>query len=287
MMSRLRRAVLLPRRDIARKHGSLTANGDNPPWESLPEDRRADLAQRMAVFAGMVTGMDRNIGRIIADLRAHGELDNTLIIFLSDNGACAEWEPFGFDMAPYPEPQPGAGLNAKSQGSPNILHRGADLEHLGGPGTRISYGSGWANAGNTPWRMYKHYDHEGGISAPFIVHWPARVKAAGKLRTQVGHVIDLMATCVEVSGATHPAELDGEKITPPEGRSLLSGLDGSPLAREYLAWEHEGKPGEGASCAAVIGRSSPAGKSWSYYSRGRTAPNLMTSPRKNRGVSGN
>jgi arylsulfatase A-like enzyme len=96
----------IPHRIAAERLGSWTDDGRNPPWENLPADRRADLAQRMAVYAGMVTGMDRNIGRLIADLRAAGELDNTLVLFLSDNGACAEWEPFGFDLRLIAEPQP-------------------------------------------------------------------------------------------------------------------------------------------------------------------------------------
>ena len=86
----------IPHPVASKRLGSWTDDGNNPAWDSLPADRRADLAQRMAVDAGMVTGMDRNIGRLVADLRASGQLDNTLILFLSDNGACAEWEPFGF-----------------------------------------------------------------------------------------------------------------------------------------------------------------------------------------------
>ena len=169
----------IPMKSAAEKHGSMTADGDNPAWDSLPTERRADLAQRMAVYAGMVTGMDRNIGRLIADLRTHAELENTLVFFLSDNGACAEWEPFGFDLQRVENPRPGTGINVGTPGAPNILHAGDDLQRLGSPGSLFSYGSGWANASNTPWRFYKHFDHEGGISAPLIVSWPARMKAAG------------------------------------------------------------------------------------------------------------
>ena len=214
----------------------------NPAWDALPAERRADLAQRMAVYAGMVTGMDRNIGRLVADLRASGQLDNTLILFLSDNGACAEWEPFGFEMAAPPNPEPGTGLNQGTQALPNKLYRGEELAQMGGPGSRPSYGSGWANACNTPWRLSKHYDHEGGISSPFIVHWPAGVKAKGEFRPQVGGSIDLMATCIDVTWA--------QKLTPrrirrpqdsPAGRllSLVPAFANQPLERPYLAWEHE------------------------------------------------
>ena len=256
----------IPLKKAAERHGSLTEDGDNPPWDSLPSDRRADLAQRMSVYAGMVSGMDRNIGRLIADLRAHGELEDTLLFFLSDNGACAEWEPFGFDLKPVANPHPGTGINIGTEGAPNILHQGADLTRLGGPGSLFSYGSGWANASNSPWRLYKHYDHEGGISAPLIVHWPARVKAAGELRTQVGHVIDIMATCIDVSGAHYPAELDGEKISPPEGRSLIPALDGQPLTRDYLAWEHEGNRALRAGDWKIVAL---AGKPWELYDLAR------------------
>jgi len=230
----------IPKPVISKRMGSLTADGKNPAWDSLPAERRADLAQRMAVYAGMVTGMDRNIGRLIAELRTSGQLDNTLLLFLSDNGACAEWEPFGFELQPTTDPQPGTGINQGTQALPNQLYQGGELQHMGGPGSRPSYGSGWANASNTPWRMYKHYDHEGGISTPFIVHWPAGIPAKGEFRTQVGHLIDLMATCVDVAGATYPAEIDGAKILPPEGLSLVPAFAGHPLERAFLAWEHEG-----------------------------------------------
>jgi arylsulfatase len=194
----------------------------------------------MAVYAGMVTGMDRNIGRLVADLRASGQLDNTLIFFMSDNGACAEWEPFGFEMAATPNPEPGTGLNQGTQALPNRLYKGAELARMGGPDSRPSYGSGWANACNTPWRLYKHYDHEGGISSPLVVHWPAGIKAKNEFRPQVSHLIDLMATCIDVAGAKYPTEFDGHKILPTEGLSLVPTFTNQPLEREYLAWEHEG-----------------------------------------------
>jgi arylsulfatase A-like enzyme len=233
-----RSAIPLP--VVAKRLGSMTADGNNPPWESLPADRRADLAQRMAIYAGMVTGLDRNIGRVIDDVRSHGELDNTLILFLSDNGACAEWEPFGFDLKAIAEPQAGVGINQGTPGAPSVLHRGAELAAMGGPGSLFSYGSGWANACNTPWRAYKHTCYEGGISTPLIVHWPSRIQGGGSVRQQVGHLVDIMATCVEVSGASYPAQSDGNSIVPLEGKSLVPALDGKPLPRDYLAWEHEG-----------------------------------------------
>src|SRR5438067_6891683 len=103
----------IPHRTASARIGSMTKDGNNPAWDSLPADRQYDLSMRMAVYAAMVSGMDRNIGRLIDDLRTHGELNNTLIVFLSDNGACAEWEPFGFDLAALQadQIQSGVGIN--------------------------------------------------------------------------------------------------------------------------------------------------------------------------------
>ena len=107
---------------------------------------------------------------------------------------------------------------------------------LPGPAdTYIAYGRGWANVSNTPFREYKHWVHEGGISTPLIAHWPSRVKTKGELRHQPGHLIDVMATCLDVAGAKIP-----EGRTPPEGVSLVPALDGKPLQREAIYWEHEG-----------------------------------------------
>ncbi len=138
-------------------------------------------------------------------------MDNTLIFFLSDNGACAEWDPWGFDGKSSPR---------------NVLHRGDDLASVGGPDSYISYGSGWANASNTPWRLYKHYGHEGGIRAPLIVHWPRGFEQTGEKRSRPSHLIDIMATCVEVAGADYPKTRKGQSIVPLEGQSLLPTLRG-------------------------------------------------------------
>jgi arylsulfatase len=193
-----------------------TVTAQNPPWESLPEDRRADLAMRMAIYAAMVDRMDQNIGRVVSDLRTRGELDHTLIMFLSDNGACAEWDPFGFDVKSSPD---------------NVLHRGDDLARMGSRGTYHSVGSAWANASNTPWRMYKHYSHEGGISAPCIAHWPAGIRRRNAMENTPAHLIDLMPTFVEVSAAQPP---------PTAGISLVPALRGKRLPERTLYFEHEG-----------------------------------------------
>ena len=224
--------------------------GENPAWDTLDADRRADLARRMAIYAAMVECMDRAIGRVVEDLRQNGELDNTLIIFLSDNGACAEWDPFGFDGASGPK---------------NILHTGAELAAMGGPKTYHSYGSGWANAGNTPFRLYKHDCHEGGIRAPLIVHWPRGITVRNAFRDQVGHVIDVMATCVEIAGARYPARAGANEITPMEGKSLVPAFADRPLEREFLAWEHERNRAIRAGNWKLVAR---AGSPWELYDLG-------------------
>ena len=213
------------------------AGQENPAWDSLPEDRRRDLARRMAVYAAMVDRMDVAVGRVVSDLKQHGELDNTLILFLSDNGACWEWDPLGFDG---------------SSGPQNVLHTGEGLKQVGGPGSYVSYGSAWANAGNTPWRLYKHFSHEGGIRTPLIVHWPAGVAKdaergdaatrRGRLLQEPGHIIDLMPTLVEVAGVKYPEERTGVKLQPMEGRSLAPLFSASPPlpAPRLLFFEHEG-----------------------------------------------
>jgi len=111
---------------------------------------------------------------------------------------------------------------------------------MGGPGTYHSYGSGWGNAGNTPFRLYKHYCSEGGVSTPLVVHWPAGIRDRGAWRHQVGHVIDIVPTCLELAGATYPAELDGSPLSPLEGKSLVGAFAGRPVERDALYWEHEG-----------------------------------------------
>ncbi|MFB3827806.1 MAG: arylsulfatase [Bryobacteraceae bacterium] len=218
------------------------AGKPNPAWDSLDAERRADLARRMAVYAAMVDRMDRNIGRVLEDLRRADELDNTLIFFLSDNGACAEWDPYGFDGRSGPE---------------NKLHRGAELENMGQPGTYHSYGSAWANTSNTPLRLYKHYAHEGGISTPFIVHWPAGMKRRGEIDHRPGHITDLMATCVDAAGASYP-----KGVPPMEGRSILPALRGERPAPRTIFFEHEGNRGvrEGKWKLACL-----AGGEWELY----------------------
>ena len=199
--------------------------GTNPAWEDVPNDRQKDLARRMAIYAAMVDVMDRNIGGLINDLSNNNELENTLIIFISDNGACAEWDPYGFDIRTGPR---------------NILHRGEQIDTMGGPGTYHSVGSGWANASNTPFRLYKHFNHEGGISGPCIVHWPAGLKRRGTINHNPSHLIDLMPTLLEAADATYPKEFNGQKTAPLAGKSILPLLRGKSTEHRTFYFEHEG-----------------------------------------------
>ncbi|MDR1268645.1 MAG: arylsulfatase [Planctomycetaceae bacterium] len=218
---------LTPRSEIPKNWANEKtgwANKENPAWETIDVDRRADLARRMAIFAAMIDRMDWNIGRVIADLKEHGDFENTLILFLSDNGACAEWDPWGFDV---------------NSGPQNILHKGEELEKMGQQGTYHSTGSGWANVSNTPWRLYKHYIHEGGIRTPLIAHWQKGIKRKGIFETNVGHIIDFMPTFVELAGAEYPKEQNGKPIIPMEGRSLLGAFRGEQQEERTLFWEHE------------------------------------------------
>lgn len=220
---------LTPRSDVPRNFINAQtgwADKDNPAWDSLPANRRADLARRMAAYAATVDVMDQAVGRVVAHLKATNQLDNTLIFFLSDNGACAEWDPFGFDKLDSPL---------------NILHQGGELQKIGGPDSYISYGSGWANASNTPWRLYKHYAHEGGIRTPLIVHWPRGLKLkAGARSDEPIQVEDFMPTLLQLAGALYPTERNGASILPLRGASLVPIFNGGSLATRALFMEHEG-----------------------------------------------
>ena len=209
-----------------------------PAWNMLDSDRQADLARRMAVYAGMVDNMDQNIGRVIKYLKETGQLDNTLILFMSDNGACGEWDAFGFE---YPERD--ARVAGHTPGFPNVLHKGEDLEKLGlSGGPLFSYGSGWSNAGNTPFSLHKMFVHEGGISSPLIMHWPAKIKKPEIFKKHYAHFNDLMATFVEITGAEYPQIYKGNQITPMEGVSLFETLKGNVDTERILTFEHSGHP---------------------------------------------
>lgn len=186
-------------------------------WDSLSEEKREEMDLRMAIYAAMIDRMDQNIGRLVDDLKKKNIYENTIIMFLNDNGACAE-----FDML---------GTGPKEQ-----------LETK--EGYRLTYGKAWAYASNTPYRSYKHWVHEGGIGTPFIVHWPNGISEdiKGQTINQYGFLPDIMATCQELAKTQHPTEYNGNKIKPISGKSLLPIFSGSiaEIHNEPIFWEHEG-----------------------------------------------
>jgi arylsulfatase len=203
---------------------------ESPPWSEAAD--KTWQAERMAVYAAMVERMDRGIGRIVDQLRADGLERDTLVLFLADNGGCAEEIPPEW-RSRFPE--------RSSEGRPSRV--GNDPSVMPGPADVFqSYGLQWANASNTPFRRFKHWVHEGGIASPLIAHWPAGLKAApGSITPQVGHLIDVMATCLDVAGVAYPETFRDRTLSPLEGRSLRPVLEGRARdGHEALFWEHEG-----------------------------------------------
>jgi arylsulfatase len=185
-------------------------------WDALDAHTKALMARKMAVYAAQVDRMDQGVGRVVEALRTRGILDDTVILFLSDNGACHEGGPLGFDR------DGGAG------------------GPLGGVDSYQSYGLSWSNASNTPFRRHKHWVHEGGIATPLIVRWPGHVQPNG-IAGDVGHVIDIMPTCCELAGASYPAAHNGTAVKPVEGKSLVPVFEGrGRTPHELLHWAHEG-----------------------------------------------
>ena len=208
-------------------------------------------ARCMEVYAAMLTSMDEGIGRIVAALKATGQFENTVICYLQDNGGCAETNgrTGAFTPRPARPTLPPLPKDARQYGNMPAQTRDGYPVRTGygvmpGPAdTFVAYGRDWANVSNTPFREFKHWVHEGGISTPLIVHWPAGIPAArrGKLEPQPGHLIDLMATCVDLADAKYPVRFNGETITPLEGVSLRPAFTGKSLARSQpIFWEHEG-----------------------------------------------
>jgi arylsulfatase A-like enzyme len=193
-------------------------------WNKV--EHKAWEARCMEVYAAMISRMDTGIGRIVTQLKDAGQLDNTLILFLQDNGGCAE----GIGRVDGKEDK-----NYRGKTGPSNMPGPAD--------TFIAYGRGWANVSNTPFREYKHWTHEGGISTPLVAHWPHGIGEAqrGKLDRQPAHLIDLMATCVDLGAAKYPKEHAGQPIKPQRGVSLQPAFAGKELGRaEPIFWEHEG-----------------------------------------------
>jgi arylsulfatase len=207
-----------------------------PPWTQA--EHKAWLLRCMEVYAAQIDRMDQGIGRIVESLRRNGQLENTIILFLADNGACAEDIPEGVTIDELVDKLMIARSHTRT-GEP--VHFGNDTNRMPGPeNTYQSYGPAWANLSNTPFRLYKHWIHEGGISTPLIVHWPQGITDKGAIRHTPGYLPDIMATVLDLTGTEYPATLDGHAIAPLEGQSLVPAFTGELPARGPMFWEHEG-----------------------------------------------
>jgi arylsulfatase len=192
------------------------------PWEELTPEQREFQIAKMAIHAAMVEIMDQQVGRILAQLKAMGAFENTLVLFASDNGASAE-----------------------------IMVRGEGHDPQAAAGSRKTFlclGPGWSSCANTPFRRHKTWVHEGGIATPWLVHWPARISAGGELRTQPVHVIDVVPTVLQLAGVEPPREHAGRPVPPLQGRSFAAALNdpaalvdpAAPPAHDTLWWCHDG-----------------------------------------------
>jgi len=212
-------------------------NGDD--WDKLSGVELEKEKLRMEIYAAMLDRVDQNLGRVFDLLEAQGKLDNTLIMFASDNGACAE------------------PANAKVHST--------KLEDFGKLASFETVGESWASVQNTPLLKWKNYSHEGGSRTPFIVSWPARIKDTGGFNDQVGHFIDIMPTLIELTGASYPENFNGESITPMQGISLMPALEGQSLNREeplFFQWSRGGAIRDGNYKAVFWGRGPD---SWELY----------------------
>jgi arylsulfatase len=199
-------------------------------WDDLSEEQKDAEDLKMAVYAAMIDRVDQNLGRLFAKVKELGEWDNTLIMFLTDNGACPE--------------QPNT--------TPNIP-----------PGPVESYRTvsvGWANASNTPYRKFKSTDYEGGIRTPFIAHWPGVIKPG--MTNQVGHIIDVSATFRDITGAKYPKEILGNKTKPPLGKSLLPVFTGEERKPHKEIYWHFSRANAVRQGDLKVVR---AGKAWELY----------------------
>lgn len=232
---------------LIKKEWKLSFDGSVTPWEK--EDHKEFEKRCMEVYAGMITNMDRNIGKIIQALQETGQLENTLIFFLQDNGGCAEnlGRENGKVQKKIPENKKLIPMAPDELQTFMIPWRTRDGRPVftgkdvmpGGPDTYASYGKGWAYCSNTPFREYKHWVHEGGIATPLIVHWPAGIKKTSEARNVPGQLMDIMATCVDLANAKYPVERNGKLIIPMQGKSLASSFRKDVKSDRYLFWEHE------------------------------------------------
>ena len=207
------------------------ANVKNKAWEE----------RNMEVYAAMVDSMDQGIGRIVDQLKDQGKFEDTLILYFQDNGGCAE----GLGRKPRKPVASKIGPNDfQTQMIPPVTRdnkpvlMGPDVMP-GGPDSYIAYGEAWANVSNTPFRLYKHYVHEGGIATPLVVSWPNGIKTKNEWRHTPSHLIDIMATCVDVGKGNYPREFKGNKIIPIEGKSLKTVFDNDSMQERMIFFEHE------------------------------------------------
>ena len=212
-------------------------------WKDFPEDLKAWELRCMEVYAAMVDNMDQGIGRLVQALKANGQLDNTLILYFQDNGGCAE------NRGRKPTAKPAEGVVPMGKDElqtlmvPERSRAGypvlTGVNVMPGPSeTYIAYGRNWANVSNTPFREYKATNHEGGIATPLIAHWPEGIRTKNGLRDQVGHLIDVMATCVDLSGADYPKIYKGYKMPPMEGMSLAGSFNSGETVDRQIMFEH-------------------------------------------------
>lgn len=188
----------------------------------------------METYAAQIQAMDRGIGTVVDTLERLGLRENTVIIFASDNGGCAEAIP--------PETDPSRPFRYSTDPLDGRRMRAGDIADLdpGPADTFMTYGLPWANASNSPFRLFKRWVHEGGISTPFIVNWPRRVKQSMIVNDLV-HFIDVLPTCLDIAGAPYPEEYEGRPIREPDGESFLPVIEGRAWTRNHpLFFEHEG-----------------------------------------------
>jgi arylsulfatase len=200
-------------------------------WSKLSGEELAKEIKRMEIYAAMLDRVDQNIGKILAKLKAQGKLENTLIMFASDNGGCAE----------------GAGAKIKS----------TKLEDLGTVASYEAVGKNWATVQNTPLRNWKNYSHEGGIRTPFIVSWQAGIKNGGGFCHEPAHFIDIMSTLVDLTGASYPKTFSGKAVIPMQGVSLLPAFEKKPVVREqplFFQWSNGGAVRDGDWKAVFWGK---------------------------------
>ena len=223
---------------------------DGAAWKDAP-DKEWEI-RLMEVYAAMVDRLDQGLGNVVSALEKRKMLDDTLILFLADNGGCAEGmgrrRGIQYKDKDPDQLKPMKPTDLQTDMIPRRTREGVVVKQgtevmTGGPDTYHGYGLAWANASNTPFRQYKHWVHEGGISSPLVAHWPNGIdeKLNGKTDDQPTHLIDLMATCVDLGKATYPKKVEGIEIVPLQGVSIAPAFSGRKINRPNpIFWEHEG-----------------------------------------------